>query len=61
LVKPPLKIVMEFGNGSPDLVELKENVEAKIRSLLNVQARVELVAPGTLPRFEMKEQLVQRP
>jgi phenylacetate-CoA ligase len=61
LVKPPLKIVMEFGNGSPDLVELKEKVEAKIRSLLNVQARVELVAPGTLPRFEMKEQLVQRP
>jgi phenylacetate-CoA ligase len=59
-VKPPLKVVLEFGTGSPDLVELKKEVEAKIKSLLNVQTAVALVAPGTLPKFEMKGQLVRK-
>jgi len=59
-VKPPLRMVLEFGTSAPDLDELKNEVEAKIRSLLNVQAAVKLVAPGTLPKFEMKGQLVQK-
>jgi phenylacetate-CoA ligase len=59
-VKPPLKVVAEFGSGSPDLAALREEVERKIKAVLSVPSTVELVPPGTLPRFEMKGQLVKK-
>lgn len=59
-VKPPLKVVAEFGEGSPDLAPLKKEIETKIRSVLTVSSAVELVPPGALPRFEMKGQLIKK-
>jgi hypothetical protein len=35
-------------------------MERKIKALLSVSASVELVSAGTLPRYEMKGQLVKR-
>jgi phenylacetate-CoA ligase len=59
-VKPPLKVVAEYGEGSSDLAELKKEVETKIRSVLTIPSEVELVPAGTLPRFEMKGQLIKK-
>ena len=58
-VKPPLRVAAEFGEGSSDLAQLKKEIEAKIRAVLTVSSSVELVPPGTLPRFEMKGRLVR--
>lgn len=58
-VKPPLKVVAEQ-NGDLDAVGLQKEVERKIKAVLNVPAAVELVPAGTLPRFEMKGQLVKK-
>jgi phenylacetate-CoA ligase len=59
-VKPPLRVTAEFGEGSPDLAQLKKEIEAKIKSVLTVSSSIELVPPGTLPRFEMKGQLIKK-
>ncbi len=59
-VKPPLKVVVEIGDASADPSELKREVEARIKSVLSVPAAVELAPPGTLPRFEMKGQLIKK-
>jgi phenylacetate-CoA ligase len=57
-VTPPLRVVVEAGLS--DSSALKYEIERKIKALLTVPAQVELVAPGTLPRFEMKAQLVKK-
>jgi phenylacetate-CoA ligase len=59
-VKPPLKIIAERGADSPDLSELQRELESKIKAVLSIPSKVDLVPPGTLPRFEMKGQLVKR-
>lgn len=59
-VKPPLKVVAEFGDSSQDLGELRQEIERKIKAVLTVSSSVDLVPPGTLPRFEMKGQLVRK-
>lgn len=59
-VKPPLKVIAEFGDASLDLAELQKEVERKIRAVLTVPCSVELVPAGTLPRFEMKGQLIKK-
>ena len=59
-VKPPLKVVAEHGGGPLDFVALQQEVERKIKAVLNVSAAVRLVPEGTLPRFEMKGQLVKK-
>lgn len=59
-VKPPLKVVAECGNGSADQPALQKMVEEKIKNMLTVPASVQLVPAGTLPRFEMKGQLVKK-
>lgn len=59
-VKPPLKVTAEFGEGIIDIATLKQELEAKLRAVLSVSAVVELVARGTLPKFEMKGQLVRK-
>ena len=59
-VAPPLKVVAEVGAGRRDVVSLQGEIENKIKAILSVPARVELVAAGTLPRYEMKAQLVRK-
>jgi len=59
-VAPPLKVVAEHSASVSNLVELKREIEKKIKATLTVSASVTLVASGTLPRYEMKGQLVRR-
>jgi len=59
-VKPPLRVLAEHGNGAQDHAMLQKKVEDKIKSVLTVSATVQLVPAGTLPRFEMKGQLIRR-
>lgn len=59
-VQPPLKIRVEHGPGVADLQALKREVEEQLRSKLIFQPAVELVPPGTLPRYEMKAKLIRK-
>lgn len=59
-VKPPLKVTAEYANSGGDLAALKLAIEQKIRATLTVAAELELVPAGTLPRYEMKGQLVKK-
>ena len=59
-VKPPLKIVAEFGDGTEPPPGLQAEIEHKIKAVLTVSSAVQLVPAGTLPRFEMKGQLVKK-
>ena len=58
-VEPPLKVVVETAVSSATSGELKSEIEGKIREVLTIAASVELVPAGTLPRYEMKGQLVR--
>jgi phenylacetate-CoA ligase len=58
-VNPPLRVVAECASLPSVSSELKNEIERKIRATLTVPAEVELVAAGTLPRYEMKGQLVK--
>jgi len=59
-VAPPLKVVAECGGEPAASAALKSAMERKIKALLSISASVELVRAGTLPRYEMKGQLVNR-
>jgi phenylacetate-CoA ligase len=66
-VKPPLRLQAEVAsttNGAaaetPVALGLKSEIEKKIKAVLSVSATVELVPAGSLPRFEMKGQLVRK-
>ena len=59
-VKPPLKVVAEFSGAASDSAELQKQIEQKIKAVLNIPNSVELVPAGTLPRFEMKGQLIKK-
>jgi len=61
-VKPPLKIAVEVSSSgtSESSPQLKSDIERKIKSVLSVHADVDLVPAGSLPRFEMKGQLVRK-
>jgi phenylacetate-CoA ligase len=61
-VKPPLKIAAEASSSgtSESSPQLKSDIERKIKSVLSVRADVDLVPAGSLPRFEMKGQLVRK-
>jgi phenylacetate-CoA ligase len=54
-----LRLQAEHGAGERDLNGLSAELERRVRDRLVVSARVELVPPGTLPRFEMKAKLVR--
>ncbi len=58
-VEPPLRVRIEHGPDESDLDALEDEVERLLRDRLIVAADVELVAPGTLPRFEMKADLLE--
>jgi len=59
-VEPPLRVVAEFSGKDVVASGLKEEIERRIRATLTVPASVELVPEGTLPRYEMKGQLVKQ-
>jgi phenylacetate-CoA ligase len=59
-VEPPLPVQVEYGSEATDLNALKDELEQLIRDKLIVPVDVELVPPGTLPRFEMKSQPLRR-
>ena len=59
-VDPPLKVQVEYGKDARDLELLRGQVEELLREKLIFQAKVELVPEGTLPRFEMKAQLIKK-
>jgi phenylacetate-CoA ligase len=58
-VAPPLRVQVEAGPEAGDRDALKAEVEGLLRDRLIVPTDVELVAPGVLPRFEMKAQLLR--
>ena len=47
-----------FSDKITDLMAIRKNVEHKLRNPLNVAVNVELVEPGSLPRFEGKAKRV---
>jgi len=59
-VVPPLMVVAEYTGGAAEVSQLKAEIEHKIKAVLTVPASVDLVAAGTLPRYEMKGQLVKK-
>jgi phenylacetate-CoA ligase len=59
-VAPPVKIEVEFGKEVTHLEELKKEIEALLNSRLNFRAAINLVPEGSLPRFEMKAQLIKK-
>jgi phenylacetate-CoA ligase len=59
-VPPPLRIRAEHGEDAGDLTALRRELEERIRAKLVVKAKVELVPPRTLERFEMKARYVER-
>ena len=59
-VDPPLHLRVEYGSDVEDLEALKREIEDVLRDKLIFASNVELVPPGTLPRFEMKAQLIRK-
>ena len=57
---PPLPVAVELApHAAPDQA-LAGSIREKLRDVLVVQTRVELVPWGSLPRSEYKSQLVER-
>jgi phenylacetate-CoA ligase len=59
-VTPPLKIKVEHGKDPGNLDTLKKEIERLLREKLIFSSAVELVSPGTLPKFEYKAKLVEK-
>jgi phenylacetate-CoA ligase len=59
-VDPPLHLRVEYGSDVEDLAALKREIEDVMRDKLIFTANVELVPPTTLPRYEMKAQLIRK-
>jgi phenylacetate-CoA ligase len=57
--EPPLPVSVELAPGAEADDSLAEAIRERLRELLVVQARVELVPPGTLERSEYKSRLVE--
>jgi phenylacetate-CoA ligase len=58
--EPPLPVAVELARDATADDALAEEIRARLRSVLVVQTRVELVPWGTLQRSEYKSQLVER-
>jgi phenylacetate-CoA ligase len=58
--EPPLPVSVELAPGAPADAALAEAIRARLREVLVVQAKVELVPPGSLGRSEYKSKLVER-
>ena len=59
-VSPPLRITAEYGNDVSDLAALRAKIEGLVKDRLSIPSKVELVPPETLPRYDMKGQLVRK-
>jgi phenylacetate-CoA ligase len=57
---PPLPVSVELAAGIDGDPELAEAISARLRAVLVVQARIELVSFGTLARSEYKSKLLER-
>jgi len=57
---PPLPVVVELAQGAASDDELAEAIRERLRNVLIVGTRVELVPWGTLARSEYKSHLVER-
>jgi phenylacetate-CoA ligase len=58
--EPPLPVSVELARGATVDASLAEAIREKVRSVLVVQTRVELVPYGSLQRSEYKSNLVER-
>ena len=58
--EPPLPVSVELARGATANAALAEAIREKLRSVLVVQTRVELVPWGSLRRSEYKSKLVER-
>ena len=58
--EPPLPVAVELARDTAADASLAEAIRERIRAVLVVQTRVELVPWGTLQRSEYKSNLVQR-
>jgi len=59
-VAPPLNVVAEYADTGSDLAALKREIEGKIKATLTITAPLDLVPAGTLPRYQMKGQLIRK-
>ena len=57
--EPPLPVSVELARDATDDSALAEEIRNRLRSVLIVQARVELVPWGSLQRSEYKSKLVE--
>ena len=57
--EPPLPVSIELGRGESADAELAEAIRERVRNVLVVQTRVELVPWGSLQRSEYKSKLVE--
>jgi phenylacetate-CoA ligase len=58
--EPPLPVRVELARGATEDLSLAEAIRDRLRNVLVVQARVELVPWGTLERSDYKSRLVER-
>ena len=58
--EPPLPVAVELAEGAEADEDLAETIRERIRAVLVVQTRVELVPWGSLERSEYKVELVER-
>jgi phenylacetate-CoA ligase len=58
--EPPLPVTVELGREAEPDASLADAIREKVRNVLVVQTRVELVPWGTLERSEYKSKLVER-
>ncbi len=58
--KPPIHIKVEHGKEATHLDQLKNEIEELIREKLIFRAKVELVKPDSLPKYEYKAKLVRK-
>jgi phenylacetate-CoA ligase len=47
-----------FSDKITDLMQIRKKIEHRLRNSLNIAVNVELVEPGSLPRFEGKSKRV---
>lgn len=60
VINGPLPLRVEHGLGATDVDAVRQTVAEELRARLIVATEIEMVAPGTLPRFEMKAKLIRK-
>lgn len=59
-VEPPLRLQVEYGPEATDLDDFTRELEELLYEKLAIFCDVELLPPGTLPRFEMKARPIRK-